>query len=266
MRLFIPLVLLCAALPCGASRAQDADQLAKQLQNPLAALTSVPLQLNYERGAGVDRDADGTRLNVQPVIPKDIGDDWNLISRTILPVVSSDELYPGMGSQSGFGDLTQSLFFSPEAASRRGWTWGVGPALLAPTATDDSLGAGRWALGPTFVALKQTSSGWTYGGLFNHLASFAGDDGRDDVRATLVQIFGAKRIGPGRTVSATVESTYDWEHEQWTVPVNIAVAQVMRIGKQMVSFQVGGGRYAAGPELAPDWGLRLTTTLLFPKR
>jgi hypothetical protein len=266
MKRLLEIAVVPICFCAGSAFGQTPDQLAKQLQNPLAALTSVPLQLNYERRAGAAEDADRVRLNVQPVIPRDLGDGWNLISRTILPIVSTDELVPGMDSQSGIGDVTQSLFFSPEASTKSGWTWGVGPAFLVPTASDDTLGTRKWAAGPTLVALKQTANGWTYGGLFNHLVSFAGDDDRDEVRATLIQLFGAKRIGPGRTISAVVESTYDRETDQWTVPVNVAIAQVARIGKQMVSFQIGGGRYADGPELAPDWGLRITTTLMFPKR
>jgi hypothetical protein len=202
---------------------------------------------------------------VQPVIPKDLGGDWNLISRTILPVVSQDELAPGMGDASGIGDVTQSFFFSPEPTTKRGWTWGVGPVLLAPTASDDLLGADRWAAGPTAVLLRQTADGWTYGGLFNHLESFGGDEPQIDISNTLVQLFVSRRVGPGRTVSANVESTYDWEAEQWTVPVHVAVSQVLRIGRQMLSLQCGVGRYVESSELAPKWGVRFTMTLMFRK-
>src|SRR5262245_34077966 len=135
IRSTLALALLAAA---GSTQAQQADQLAKQLANPLAALTSVPLQLSYEREGGFDGDADRVRLNVQPVIPVDLGEDWNLISRTILPVVSQEAFVPGAGSAHGTGDLTQSFFFSPEAPTSRGWIWGVGPVLLAPTARDDA--------------------------------------------------------------------------------------------------------------------------------
>lgn len=256
----------CALLAANAAAAQNADQLAKQLANPVATLTSVPLQLNYEREGGRSGDADRTRLNVQPVIPLSLSNDWNLISRTILPVVSQEAFSPGADSARGIGDVTQSLFFSPAAPTNRGWVWGVGPAALVPTASDELLGADRWALGPTAVALRQTAGGWTYGGLFNHLVSVDGDEDRADISNTLVQVFASKRIGPGRTLSASVESTYDWEGEQWTVPVNVAVSQVVPVGRQLVSFQGGVGRYAEGPEAAPEWGLRVTTTFLFPKR
>jgi hypothetical protein len=108
-------------------------------------------------------------------------------------------------------------------------------------------------------------SGWTYGGLFNHLESFSGNSDRADVSNTLVQLFVSRRIGPGRTITANVESTYDWEGEQWTVPVNIAYSQVIRVGRQMLSLQGGVGRYVEHHDLAPEWGVRLTMTLLLPR-
>jgi hypothetical protein len=260
------LPVLAAVLAANAAAAQSTDQLARQLANPIAALTSVPLQLNYEREGGRAGDADRTRLNIQPVIPVDLREDWNLISRTILPVVSQEAFAPGAGSARGIGDVTQSVFFSPEAPTKRGWIWGVGPAALLPTASEAALGADRLALGPTAVVLRQTGGGWTYGGLFNHLVSVDDDAHARDVRNTLAQVFASKRIGPGRTVSASVESTYDWEGKEWAVPINVAVSQVVPLGGRLVSFQAGIGRYVDGPDVAPDWGLRLTTTLMFPKR
>lgn len=244
----------------------SADELAKQLANPIASLISVPMQLNYDDGFGALDKGYKFTLNVQPVIPVSIGDDWNMISRTIVPIIFQEDIYPGAGNQFGLGDTVQSLFFSPKALTASGWTWGVGPALLLPTGTDDLLGGEKWGAGPTAVALKQTAQGWTYGGLTNHIWSFAGDSQRSDISATYLQPFLAKGLGQGRTVNASLDSTYDWEGEQWTVPLNIGYSKVTKIGPQMISFQGGARYYLEAPDNGPEWGLRFTVTLLYPNK
>jgi hypothetical protein len=248
------------------ARAQNADEMAKQVANPIASLTSVPVQFNDEYDAGVDGEGHRLRINVQPVVPMSIGEDWNLISRTIVPIIQQQDMRAGSDEQSGIGDATQSLFFSPKALTAGGWTWGIGPVFLLPTASDDLLGSDRWGAGPTFVALRQTAAGWTYGVLTNHIVSFAGDDDRADINATFLQPFVARRIGPGRTVSMNVESTYDWERAAWNAPVNLGISQILPIGKQLVSLQAGGAYYVEAQRGAPEWGVRLTVTFLYPKR
>jgi hypothetical protein len=267
-RLFAGLIAVAAFGPPRAyaqeaiGHTADADGLAKQLSNPVAALISVPLQLNYDEGYS----SGGERwlLNVQPVAPFSISEDWNVISRTILPVIDQEDVIPGESS-SGLGDITQSLFFSPKKPTASGWIWGVGPAFLLPTASEDVLGAEQWAIGPTAVVLKQTDAGWTYGALVNHLVSIAGDDDRADVNATFLQPFLSKGLGKGRTATINVETTYDWEGEAWNVPLNLQYSKVTKIGGQMVSFAGGARVYLDTPEGGPDWGLRFVVTLLYPK-
>jgi hypothetical protein len=245
--------------------AESNEELAKKLSNPIASLTSVPFQFNYDTNIGPTDNGDRYLLNIQPVIPFSMNDDWNIISRTILPLVKQNDIFPGAGSQSGLGDVVQSLFFSPKQPTESGWIWGAGPVFLFPTATDDLLGADKWGLGPTAVVLKQQGP-WTYGALANHVWSVAGS-GKQDVNATFLQPFLSYTTPGAVTYSINTEATYDWKSTQWAVPLNANASKVLKLGNQLVSLG-GGVRYWAestdgGPE---GFGLRLNLTLLFPKQ
>lgn len=256
----ITLLLACGHAAAQSPKASDADELAKALSNPVAALISVPFQYNYDQTYGED----GYRhnLTVQPVVPVALSEDWNLISRTILPISYQNDVIPGT-DQAGIGDITQSVFFSPKKPTSGGLIWGVGPAALLPTGTDD-LGADTWAVGPTLVMLKQEGN-WTYGVLANHLVDVGGGGHRVDINSTFLQPFLSHSLGKGVTASANVESTYDWEAEQWTVPVNLMLSKVTQIGGQRLSVAGGVRAYAEAPSGGPDWGLRFVVTLLYPR-
>ena len=246
--------------------ADDQAELAKKLANPIASLISVPIQANYDQNMAQNQDGSQWKINIQPVIPFSMNENWNVITRTIIPLISQDDIpMPGQG-ESGLGDIVASQFFSPKAPTAGGWTWGIGPVWLLPTATEDSLGSEKWGIGPTAVALKQ-SGPWTYGALFNHIWSFAGDDDRADVNSTFLQPFVAYLITSTRTTfSLNTESTYDWEMEEWSVPINLGVAQMLKIGKLPVQIAAGVRYWVDSPDGGPeDWGARLQFTFLFPK-
>jgi hypothetical protein len=188
-----------------------------------------------------------------------------VISRTILPIIDQHDVTQHGKSQTGLGDMQQSLFFSPKAPGPGGIIWGIGPVLSIPTATEKELGSEQFGIGPTAIALKQ-HGGWTYGVLANHVFSVAGDEGRTDVSNTFIQPFLAYTTKKAFTATLNSESTYDWMQHEWTVPVNLQFSQVVKLGGQLMSIGVGGRYYVESPAQGPDWGARLTVTLLFPEK
>jgi len=258
---------LADATSSGGSSAGDEEsdekaELAKKLNNPVANLISVPIQNNWDFGIG-PADAMKYTANIQPVIPISLDKDWNLITRTILPVIYAESPVKGGRDAWGLGDTVQSFFLSPKEPVG-GWILGGGPVFLWPTATDSVLGSGKWGAGPTVVALRQ-EHGWTYGVLANQIWSYAGW-GDQSVNATFLQHFVSFTTKTYTTFTLNTESTYDWQDKQWTVPLNAMVSQLVKIGKTPVQFQIGARYYADKPSGGPDWGLRFAITFLFPQK
>jgi hypothetical protein len=258
------MTVVLALLTPHASADDSAANLAKQLNNPVAALISVPFQWNYDKDMGPGEDGDRQLVNIQPVVPITLNEDWNIISRTILPLIKQDEIQPGTDQQ-GMGDVLQSVFLSPKAPTASGWIWGAGPALLLRTASDDLLGAEKWGAGPTAVLLKQ-QHGWTYGALTNHIWSYAGNGDRSDVDSTYLQPFLSFTTSALTTYGVNTESTYDWEANEWSVPINLMITQLFKLGGQPMSLQAGVRYWAESTEPGPEgWGARITYTLVFPR-
>ncbi len=240
----------------------SADELAKQLQNPISSLISVPFQGNLDFGVGP---SDGTRfkLNVQPVVPMSISEDWNLILRVILPFITQTNVAGPSGTQTGLGDAVISNFFSPKAPTSGGVIWGAGPVLLVPTATDSALGTEKFGIGPTAVALKQSGS-ITIGALVNHIWSVAGASDRTDVNATFFQPFIGKNFDGGFALALNAEMTQNWDVDSTVGSLDLSASKVSSIGNQMVQFFIGP-RFPFGNGNTTDWGIRGGFILLFPK-
>ena len=240
--------------------AQDADELAKQTQNPVASLISVPFQGNWDFGLG-DRDATGTLLNVQPVMPFGISKSTNIILRVIMPLTSQ----PGSGDEriNGLGDIVATAFFSPAKSGRI--IWGLGPVFLLPAATNDALGSEKFGIGPSVVALDAAGPMDDRHSLQPDLVGERRQRPhrrQHDLPAALHQLQPWKRAF--RRVS--VEATANWEaDEAWTAPLLFNVSKVTLLGKRPVSFALAAGPTIASPDGGADWRFRLSATFLFPR-
>lgn len=233
--------LVFAAMAGSPLAADEAADLAQELANPLAAIISVPFQLNYDDNLGFVDEGSRTTLNFQPVVPFQLSGDLNLITRTIVPYVWQEDVVPGT-NQSGFGDVLFSAWFSPVATGDL--TWGIGPVVRFPTYSDVS--NDTWAAGITGIALRQTGP-WTYGALANHLWSVESDPATP-TNASFLQPFVAYSTEDAWTFSLQSESTYDWEAESWAVPVNGSVSRLVQWGALPVNLQAGLGYWLDAPD------------------
>lgn len=240
------------------SYAQDAD-LAQQLANPIAAIISVPLQLNFDENLGPTDQGSRTTFNLQPVIPISLDNGANIVTRTIIPYISQEDVIPGT-SQSGFGDVLFSAWYSQTTSNAL--TWGIGPVLRIPTGSEVS--TDTWAAGLTGIALK-VDGPWTYGALANHIWDLESNP-TTPTSSTFIQPFVSYSAPDAWTFSVTSEATYDWEAKDWSVPLNANVAKLAPLGGILVNWQLGVGYWLTAPDSgAEGWRLRLQAQVVLPK-
>jgi opacity protein-like surface antigen len=242
--------------------AEPSEDLQKQSQNPIADLVSVPFQSNTNFDTGPFNRTQEI-LNIQPVVPMHLSNDWNVISRTIIPVVSQPS--PLLDSNTnGIGDITQSLFLSP--AHPGDLIWGAGPVFTIPSASDPTLGTGKVLFGPTAVFLT-TPGHWVLGVLLNNQWSVGGNPLTPAVNTFLAQPFANYNMAHGWYLTTSPIITSNWlaaSGQQWTVPIGGGIGRVFKLGDQPLNAQIAGYYNAVHPTGTSDWQLRATLAFLFP--
>ena len=250
----------------GSSAAQDhaaeQEDLAKTVQNPLASLVSLPFQANYNNGVG-EHDRLFFNLNIQPVVPFP-GEKWNVITRTIIPVNSvpvgeTDSVF-------GIGDTSFSVFLSPAKASSL--TWGVGPAITIPSASNpEILGSDKLSLGPTGVVFYGVGK-WTLGAVASQVWSVAGNSDRQDVSFFFAQWFLNFNFGGGWALGTAPILTGNWEADsdnRWVIPWGLQISKVSHVGSRPINVLIGYYRNSEHPEGGADSQVRFQINFLFPQ-
>jgi hypothetical protein len=242
------------------------EELAKLAQNPVGNLISLPFQNNTNLNFGPEK---GTQniLNIQPVIPISVNEEWNVITRTILPVIWNPSLGPGDPSTTGTGDTTFTAFLSPAKPGK--WIWGAGPVVQIPTNSNAELGNKNWGLGPSFVVLHlDHASPWVYGVLVNNVWSLSSDERGGSYNNGLIQPFVNYNFKAGFYLTSAPIATVNWDApsgQKWTVPVGGGVGKIFHLGKLPVNTQLSAYYNVERPDYAANWQIRFQVQLMFPK-
>jgi hypothetical protein len=256
--------LLFTTLPVHAE--MSAEELAKLAQNPVGNLISVPFQNNTNLNFGPEK---GTQniLNVQPVIPISVNQDWNIITRTILPVISMPALGPGTSSLNGVGDVVMTAFLSPANPGK--WIWGVGPVVQIPTNSNSEFGNKNWGLGPSAVVLHlDHGDPWVYGALFNNIWSVRSGGQGGSYNNFLLQPFINYNFPGGFYFTSAPIITADWKatgSQRWTVPIGGGIGKIFHLGKLPVNAQLAAYYNVVKPDNGANWQIRVQAQFMFPK-
>jgi hypothetical protein len=264
---------LCAAVLAAtlltsvqARAAMSAEELAKLAQNPVGNLISVPFQNNANLNFGPEK---GTQniLNIQPVVPISVNSDWNIITRTILPVIRMPPLGSDVGSTNGIGDTVFTAFLSPANPDK--WIWGAGPVVQLPTNSDAELGNKNWGLGASFVVLHlEKGSPWVYGVLINNVWSLTSSERGGSYSTGLIQPFVNYNLERGLYLTSAPILTVNWKaggSQRWTVPFGGGVGKIFHLGKLPVNAQISAYYNVAKPDFGANWQIRAQVQLMFPK-
>jgi hypothetical protein len=246
-------------------KAQESEtELAKKTQNPVADLVTIPFQNRMNFGIGPNNRMQNV-LNVQPVVPIHLNSEWNVITRTIMPIIKQPDLSTTNDNTWGIGSTSFTALLSP--ANPGPLLWGVGPAFQIPTTTDDQLGSRKWGAGPSVVLLTMQGP-WVYGAIANQVWSIDGSNNRPNTSTFFMNAFLNYNLADGWYLASQPIITADWQASagnKWTVPVGGGVGKIQRIAGLPFNLQVAAYSNVVRPTPGADWELRLQIALLLPK-
>ena len=259
------LILMFAIAAPAAAQAPEpsATDLAKQTQNPVASLTSLPFQFNFN-GGGDLKDQTLFNTNFQPVIPFKINAQWNGIARTIVPI-NSVPTGPTTRA-SGIGDIQEQFFLSPAHPGKI--IWGVGPMFSFPTATVAPMQTGTWALGPGAVLLTDRGP-WVIGGLFQQFWPISDVNGDPKTDLFVMQPFVNYNFGEGWALALAPLITANWNAasgQQWTVPLGAGISKVTVLGTRPMNVSLQYYYNVKRPDGSAGFQLRFAVSLLYPHK
>jgi hypothetical protein len=250
-----------ASTPAPSPSAMTDQQLAISVHNPFEDFVKVPIESDTGFQLGRDHKV-GDAVNIEPLLPFSLNQDWDLMARPSLTVAYS----PTPHEQSGLEDLQTSFFLTPHKEST--WIWGAGPIFQFPTGSSSGLGSGRWSAGPT-AALVYSQGAWLNAILTSHLMSFAGNRARRSVNQTYIEPMISYNLDSGWYADVDPQMTYDWTADTanaWLIPMGADVGKAFNIGPQSLSLQLGAYDLVKRPDGAPQWIARVSVTFLFPAR
>jgi hypothetical protein len=242
----------------------DAESsLAKKAQNPVENMISVPFNNNFNFNYGQDKQLQFV-LNVKPVIPIELNDSWNIITRTIIPVQVQPTL-PSGGYMTGLGDINPTFFLSPAHPGKI--VWGIGPSIILPTATRQQMGQGKYSIGPALVVLTMPGH-WVVGALTSTTWSVGGQSSRPGIEIFTLQYFINYNLPKGWYITSQPVISANRKpgsRYSWTVPFGAGAGRVFHIGDQALNTALEVYKNVKTPQYQSNLQVELSISLLFPK-
>lgn len=261
---FAVVATLMASTPVPGQTLSD-HELSKATRNPLPNLIIIPLQnntnLDYGPAQGVQ---DG--LNIQPLVSFRIAPDWNVITRTVVPVI----LNPDLGrvrAEAGLGDIQLTPYLSPSALGT--WTWGIGPVLQIPTHTHPFLGNDNLGLGPGFAVLRlKKDDPWVIGALGNTVWSLGTSATAPRYSGGSLQPLISYHLDHGLYLTSSPIIKVDWlarpDHKV-LLPLGGGIGKILHLGKLPVNAEISAYYNVMKRDLDADWQLRFQLQFVFPR-